>query len=180
MAVGAQHYRVAAGHPGPDVAKHRGVLGRHGVTHRVGQIDRGRPLLDGGLDHPAEEVGIGAAGVLGREFHIVGVLAGQADRAPGQLEHPVPRSAQLLPDMQVRCGDEDVQPGPFGLAQRLARKLDVPVQAARQCRHDRAPDLGRDFAHAPVVAFGCGRKAGFDDVDPKRVELAGQAELLLR
>ena len=63
--------------------------------------------------------------------------------------------------------------------QRLAGQVDVPLVAARQRGDDRAPHLGGDLAHAPVVALGRGREAGLDDVHAERVELPGEPELLL-
>ena len=72
-----------------------------------------------------------------------------------------------------------MEPAPLGPAQRLAGQVDVPLGAARQRGDDRPPHLGGDLAHAAVVALRRGREAGFDDVHAERVELAGEAELLL-
>ena len=87
VAVGAQHDAVGARHPGQHGAEHLAVLGRHGVADRVGQVHRPGALLDRRLHHPAEEVGIGAARVLGRELDVVGVLACLPDRRARPLEH---------------------------------------------------------------------------------------------
>ena len=41
-----------------------------GIAHRVGNVYRRRAGVDRGLDHLAEEVVLGASGVLGRELHV--------------------------------------------------------------------------------------------------------------
>ena len=41
-----------------------------GVADGVGDVDRGRPGLDGGLDDLAEEVELGPRGVLGAELDV--------------------------------------------------------------------------------------------------------------
>ncbi len=81
--------------------------------------------------------------------------------------------------MQVGRRDEDVEAAALSGPDRLAGQLDVPIVTPRQRGDDGAPHLGRDLAHAPVVALGCGRKARLDDVHAERVELAGQSKLLL-
>ncbi len=131
------------------------------------------------LHHPAEEVGIGAARVLRGELHVVGVDPRPADRGADQGEHIVPRDPQLFPDVEVRRRDEHVEPGALRGADRLTGQIDVAVVAARQRGDDRASHLGRDLAHAPVVALGRGRKAGLEDIHPQGVELPGKSQLLL-
>ena len=51
--------------------------------------------------------------------------------------------------------------------------------AARQRRHDRAPDLAGDLMDAPVVAIRRRGEPGLHDVHAQRIELAGEAEFLL-
>jgi hypothetical protein len=179
VAVGAQHHPVGTGDAGPDVAEHRGVLVRQRVSDRVGQVDRAGTFGDRQLRHPAEEVGIAPARVLGGEFHVVGVASGPAHGAPHHVEHVVPRGAQFLPDVQIGGGDEHVHPSPRRRPDRLAREIDVPVVAPRQGRDHGPAHFGGDLPHAAVVALGGRGEPRLDDVHAERVELPGESELLL-
>ncbi len=179
MAVGAEGDPVGPGHPRQHVAEHRPVLRGHRVADGVGQVDRGGALLDRGLHHPAEEVGIGPAGVLGGELHVVGVPPRAPDGGAGPLDHLVAAQPQLLPHVQVGGGDEHVEPAPLGPGQRLAGEVDVPLGASRQRRDDRPPHLGGDLPHAAIVPLRRGREAGLDDVHAERVELPGESDLFL-
>ena len=59
-----------------------GVLGGRGVADGVGDVDRGRAGLDGGLDDLAEEVDLGARGVLGAELDVAAVPPWRGGRWP--------------------------------------------------------------------------------------------------
>ena len=127
----------------------------------------------------AEEVGVGAARVLGRELDVVGVLARLADRRARPGEHLLAGGLELVPDVEVGRRDEDVDPPARRGAERLAGELDVALVAARQRGDDRPADLGRDLRDAAVVALGRRREARLHDVHAERVELPGESELLL-
>ena len=64
----------------------RGVLGGRGVADGVGDVDRGRAGLDGGLDDLAEEVDLGPGGVLGAELDVGAVALGPLDARDGPLD----------------------------------------------------------------------------------------------
>ena len=57
------------------------VAGR-GVADGVGDVDRGGAGGDRRLDHLAEEIGLGARGVLGRVLDVGAVAARPASRRP--------------------------------------------------------------------------------------------------
>ena len=130
-------------------------------------------------DHLAEEVGVGAARVLGRELDVVGVLARLPDRRARPGQHVLAGGPELLLDMEVRRRDEDVDPAPRRGPQRLAGELDVALVAPRQRGDDRPADLVGDLLDAPEVAVGRGGEARLHDVHPERVELPGESQLLL-
>ena len=52
----------------------------HGVADGVGDVDGRRAFGDHGLEHPAQEIRIGAVAVLGRELDVAGEVAGEAHR----------------------------------------------------------------------------------------------------
>ena len=62
---------VGAAHVLLQVRDHLVELLGHGVADRVGDVDRGRAGLDRRLDHLAQELGLGARGVLRRELDVV-------------------------------------------------------------------------------------------------------------
>ena len=76
VAVDADHGLVDVRHALAERADHVGHVGGRGVADRVGDVDRGGAGVDGRLDHLAEEVGLGAGGVFGRELD-VGAVAGR-------------------------------------------------------------------------------------------------------
>ena len=59
------------------------VVRRRGVADRVGNVDRRRAGGDRRLDHLAEEIGLGAGGVLGRELDVVAIAAGPLHAGDG-------------------------------------------------------------------------------------------------
>ena len=70
---------VLALHGLADLADEVAVLDGHGVADGVWNIERGGAGIDGRLQDFAEEVGIGAGCVLGREFHVIAERTGVGD-----------------------------------------------------------------------------------------------------
>ena len=79
VAVDADHGLVDVGHAVAERLDDVVHVAGRGVAHGVGNVDRGGPGGDGRLDHLAEEIGLGAGGVLGRELD-VGAIADRALR----------------------------------------------------------------------------------------------------
>ena len=180
VTMGAEHHLIAVRHAATHRAEHRAVFGGQRVAHGIGQVDRPGPRRDRGLDHAAQEVQVGARGVLGRELDVVGVAPGATDRRLGASEAVGAADLKLVLEVEVRRGDEDVHPRSRGRPQRLPGEIDVAVVAPRQRRH-RGPSHG--FGHAAdglLIALGRAREPGFDDVHAQGVELEGEAQLRLR
>ena len=180
MAVGAQHDVCRFGHAIRDGAEQRGVLGGGRVADGIRQIDRRRALSDGHQDDAAEEVEVGARRVFRRELDVGRVAAGALYRRADPLDAFRAIDAQLLLEVQIRGGDEDVDALALGRLQRLRGGVDVALVATRQRGDDRAPHDFRHLLNAAQVALRCGREARFDDVHAERVELARQSQLGLR
>src|SRR6185437_17132118 len=83
-------------------------------------------------------------------------------------------------DVKVGGGDEHVESATGRLTQRLPREIDVPLVAAGEGSDDRPAHLGSDVPHTAVIPLRGSRKAGFDHVHAKRVELPGEPKFLLR
>ena len=89
-----------------------GVVARHGVADRVGDVERGRPGLDGLLDHLGEEVEFGAGRVLGRELDVLAAVAGALHALDGPLDDLLRRHAQLELAVDGAGREEDVDARP--------------------------------------------------------------------
>ena len=89
---------------------------RRGVADRVGDVDRRGPGVDGRLDDLAEEVELGAGGVLGRELDVVAIADGPLHAGDG------PRDDLLLVHLELELavdragGEKDVNPRLLGAA----------------------------------------------------------------
>ena len=84
-------------------------------------------------------------------------------------------------EVDVARGDEHVEVGPLGDADRLDRALRIAVAAAGEGGDGHAAlRLAGDPLDGLEVAGRSGREAGLDDVDLEARELAGDLELLRR
>ena len=103
-----------------------------GVADGVGQVDRRRAGLDRGLHDLLQELHLRAAGVLGGELDVVGVLPRLLDRLDGQLDDLFLALAQLVLAVDLAGGAEDVDARACGVLDRFAGALDVLGRAAGQ------------------------------------------------
>jgi hypothetical protein len=85
------------------------------IPHGIGQVDGGRPCLDHGLDHPAQERHIAPERVLRREFDVVHVPPSQFDRCDGLAEYLLLRLFQLVLQMDFAGRDNEVNARLVGL-----------------------------------------------------------------
>jgi hypothetical protein len=137
-----------------------GELLRNGVTHRVGDVHRARAGLDGGLDAAAEEIAIGARGILRRPFHILAEIAGMGDAVDDRLMHRIGLHLQLELHMQRAGGDEGVDARASGLAQGLPGTVDVLAAGAGKPGDCQIAQILRHPAHGLEIAVsGDGKPA---------------------
>ena len=165
-----------------DPAHEGAELGRDGVAHGVRDVERRGTGLGDRLVHVEQERVLGARGVLGGELDL-GVaaqgLAGPRHPADGLGQGLLAGDAQLVLEVDVAGGDEQVQVRALGDADGLHRALRVAVLAAGQ-RGDRdpAPRLLRDPADRLEVPGRGGREARLDHVHLEPGELARDLQLL--
>jgi len=170
---------VRIGHALDQPAHGLGVLKRNVVTHRVGNIDRGRAHLDDFLEDPAQEIEFRATSVLGGELHVIGILAGPADGLDRLLDDLIRTHAQLLFHVDGRGRDERVYAPRFRRFDRLARPADVVFVGARQRTDGRLLDGVGNRLDGIEIAGRRRRESGLDDVHPHLLELPGDADLFL-
>ena len=107
-------------------------------------------------------------------------LAAVGDPLAGLGEGLVAVDPELVLEVDVARGDEDVEVRPFGDPDRLDGPLRVAVAAAGERGDGDALRLAGDPLDRLEVAGRGGREAGLDDVDVEAGELAGDLELLGR
>ena len=162
-----------------DLGDKVGELARHGVADGVRDVDRRRPGGNGGLRRPAEEVGVGAARILGRPLHIVGEAAGEAHAVVNRLQHLLFAHPQDVAQMLGAGGDEGVDTRVVGPFQGLGGALYVAVGGPGEARDLHPAHLAGDGAHGLKVPVGGDREAGLDDIHLELGEHTGDAQLLL-
>ena len=125
---------------------------RHRVADRVGDVDRGRALVDRDLAHLGGELEVGPGRVHRRELDVVDVLLGVGDRRPRLALDVLARGLQLVLDVDVRGRDERVDPRPRGVLDRVLGGVDVGHVGAGQPGDDRTVDGPGDRLHGLEVA----------------------------
>ena len=79
--------------------------------------------------------------------------------------------------MQIGSGEKNVQARLGGGFERTERSIHVFLTGASQCGDATIGNFGGDGAHRIEVARRSDGKAGFDDVDTQRFQLARQLQL---
>ena len=179
MAVRAPDDPVRAGHAFAQRPEEGPVFLGQGVAGRVRHVDGARPRLDRRREDLDEVVGIAPRGVLGGELDVVEVSLGAADRPHRSVEHLRAAHHQLVLQVDVGGGDEDVDARSLGVLDRADGTVDVLLARASEREHDRAGHHLGHASHGIEVALGGGGEAGLDDVHAQMLELAGDHELLL-
>ena len=178
MAVHRPDRLVGVGDPFAQVADELAELLRHGVSDRIRHVDRRGAFRNHCFDHAAEEIGIGPAAILGREFDVAAMLAGKADRELGLFVDLVPGHAQLFFHVQVAGREENVEPRRLGACKRVQPALDVLVVCTTEARHDRILDDRRHGLDGLEVAVGRRRKARLDHIHPHALQGTSDTQLL--
>jgi hypothetical protein len=135
----------------------REIFLRHGVTDRVGDIDRRGAGIDRGLDAAAQEIVLGARAVFRRPFHVVHMVA----RARDLLDHHFIDFVRLLLELPLhmhrRSREERVNARPPRMLHGLGAAIDVLRARARQpaiTAFLRAPAISETDSKSPCDAIG--------------------------
>jgi hypothetical protein len=130
----------------------------HGVADRVGDIQRGRPALDGESEHIHQKVYIGAARVLRGKLHIWSDGARKSHGALHLFQHVGRLHFQLVLHVDRACGYECVYPRTGRAAERLPGRREILLDRAGETGDDRKADLRRDTGNRLEVAARCRRE----------------------
>ena len=87
---------------------------------------------------------------------------------------------ELVPEVDVRRGDEGVDPRRGRLGHRFPGPVNIGRIGPRKRRDSASPDLPGDLADGGKIPLRGDREPGFDDVDPQLFELAGDPDFLVR
>ena len=178
VAVHADDGLVDIRHAVAQAADHAPHVGGRGIADRVGNVHRVGPRVDCRLDHPAQEVDLGAGCVLGREFDVVAVAGRPADPGHGPLDDLLLVHLELEFTMDGAGGQKDVDPRRFGRFEGFPGPIDVGVVAAGQAADHRSADRLGHLADSLEVAGRSDRESGFDDVDSQVHQGLGNLHLL--
>jgi hypothetical protein len=171
--MGGEDYVVDSRDAGFDQAEDRGVLLGGGEADGVGDVDGGGPGLDGDGDHLEEELGVGAGAVLGGELYVFAEGAGEADRLGGLIEGLVAGDAELVLEMEVGGGDDEVDAVGGGGLDGAGGGLDVFAFATGERGDAGAADLVGNRSDGREVAVGGDGESGLEDIDAKGRDLVG-------
>ena len=156
------------------------VFFRRGVADGVGHVDGGGAGFDGHADHFDQEVAIGAGRVFGREFDVVDKGAGQAHGFGRLVERLLAAHLELVLEVQIARGEEDVDARAVGKLKGACGHLDVFFFGAGQGGDARLADGLGDGGDGREVALGGHGEAGLDDVHAQIFKSVGHGELFLR
>jgi hypothetical protein len=109
MAMARQYGAFDAAHVRAQVGEQFAVLRRNRITDGVGHVQRAGAGLDHGAEDLGEESRIGARGILGGKLHIGAEAARQLHAGHGGLQRLGARDAQLVFEVDVGGGDEDMR-----------------------------------------------------------------------
>ena len=180
VAVDAEGGLVDAGDVRPEMGDQASILVRHGVAHGVGDVQHRRPGLQGNLADLHQEVPVAAGGVFGGELHVRGEGLGQGHALPDHLQGLGPGLLELVGQVDIRGGQESVDPGLIRVLEGLPGPLDVPGDGPAERGNDRPATLPGDGLHRGEVVLRGHGEASLDDIHLERLQLAGHLQLLFQ
>jgi hypothetical protein len=187
--VGGGHAQIVVAMRGEDhlvgsrhaVQQHGDQIGgfaRGGVAHGIGNVDRGRPRLDGDFDGAAEIIMLGAGRVHRGPLHVVTQVARMGHGVVDALSHLVHGQVRNGA-VQRRGADEGVDARRGGVFHRLPAAINVFVIGAGQTADRRVFRAFGNLGHGGEIALGRNRETGLDHIDAHFVQEAGDLQLFV-
>ncbi|KUK98353.1 MAG: Homocitrate synthase, mitochondrial [Methanoculleus marisnigri] len=158
-----------------DPGDNRMDLKRREAPDRIRKTDDISTAFDAPGIHLHQKRRVGPRGVLGSESHLQAVVGGELHHVEGGVKHLFTGLAVLVPDVEVRGGDEDADHIHVAVERRLDIGLERPCQAA---------DPGvkaavRDGGDTLLLCRRYHRKPGLDHLHTDLVERSGDRRLLI-
>ncbi len=156
------------------------IFAGNGIAHRVGDVDgRGTRLKDG-VEHLHQVVDVAPGGVFGGELNVLTKVPGDPDGLYGGLQHFGPGSSELVFQVDVRSGDEGVNPGLVRSLQGLPGPLDIHSIGPAQTGDGGLPHLAGNGLHGLEVSLGSDGEPGLDDVHVQPLQLTSHLQFFLK
>ena len=102
----------------------------------------------------------------------------QADRLHRGVQHLIPRHSELVLQMNIGSGDENMDARILGLLHRLQRSIDIPLLRPRQAENPRPRHFLTNAHHRVKIALRRSREARLDDIDAQLFQLPGNNNFL--
>ena len=159
-----------------DVGNKLAVFVGHGITHRIGNIDRSRARFNRLPQHLAQKIGVASRSVLGGKLDVVAQRFGIRHSVISALKHLFARHFKLVFHMYVAGRQKNVNTRLDGVLNRLVSDFYVLVERARKRSHRRvSDDAGNAFDRLEIPRRrDC--EARLDDVHAQSVKLLRHAE----
>lgn len=178
--MGAIDDLVASPRTEPHTPEHFPVFLRQRIPYRVGQINNGCTFFNHRLDHLDQIIDSRPCSVHGGEFHHIAELAGIGCHLACGGNYLRSALAQLMAQMNVGGGDEQMNPPPLCIPGCPHSSIDIPFDRAGEAADLYALNLAGDGLHRCKVTRTGYREARFHDIHAQLGQLAGQNDLLLR
>jgi hypothetical protein len=117
------------------------------------------------LEHVEQVLPVGASGIHGGKFNVAAMLFGPLHHGHRHLHHLLPVLAELVHLVDLRRGQEDVNPRRLGVLDRFPRAVYVVGDRPGQGADYRPADFSGDVANRLEVPRAASGKSGLDDVD---------------
>jgi hypothetical protein len=179
VGVDAHDHLVDVGNAIHEIPNPLAVLPRNRISHRVGDINRRGPRLDGCLHHQAKEVLIGPAGILTGKLDVVRIPSGPLHGPDGGLKYLLPAHLQFMPHVNIGRGNEGVDPRALRVLERFPCPIDVLLSGPAESRNGNPiPDILRNHLDGLKIIRRCDWETCLDNIDPKPGELSSELQLL--
>ena len=177
VAMGGEYDFIRAGNVFQQFGDQLRAFARGGVSHGIGNVDRGGARPDGDFHDPVKVFEFRPRGVHGGPLHVVAKVPRMGHRIVDALGHFVLCEVRNGP-VQRRGTDEGMDARLVGVFDRLPAAVDVGHLRPCKAADHRVLRLPGDFTDRLEVPFGGDGKARFDDIDAHFVQKACDFQLL--
>src|ERR1700686_1668763 len=155
------------------------VFLRHGVANRIRNIDGSSARPNNRFHHLAQKRDISSRSILRRKFHVRTQRLRVSNRIPRLLQTLLACDSQLVFQMNVGGREKNMDARVGRSLQSLPGAINISRASASQPRNNWTPHRSGNPLHRLKVAIRSDRKARFNHVHAKSIQLLGQSQFLL-